>query len=56
MNNSFCVSFDKLEPAIIKELRKVHPNALPISTEWFLKGINGNDGQVVIWWAEAGDK
>jgi hypothetical protein len=49
-SDSFCVPFEKLEPAAIAELHAVHPGALPISTEWRLNCGPLSAGSVVIWW------
>lgn len=47
---SFCVPFEKLIPAVIAELHKVHPGALPINTEWRLQCGGLSEGSAVIWW------
>jgi hypothetical protein len=51
---AFCVQFEKLDEAVIAELHKVHPGALPISFDWVLNDAaaqwNGHKGSVVVWW------
>ncbi len=57
-SQSFCVPLSKLHPAAIAELQKVHPDALPISMEWRLRGgfsPDGEQGQVVIWWVPSSE-
>lgn len=51
--SSFCVSFENLEAAVIAELHKTHPDALPVSVEWKL---SGSGGSAVVWWVESPEK
>jgi hypothetical protein len=46
-SQSFCIDGEDLMPAAIAILRKRHPGALPISTEW---KTEGDKTALVIWW------
>ena len=46
-SQAFCVSSQQLEPAVIAELHKAHPGALPVSIDWT---TDGNLVSAVVWW------
>jgi hypothetical protein len=46
-SQSFCIDAEDLMPAAIAILRKKHPGALPISSEWKMQG---EKTALVIWW------
>jgi hypothetical protein len=47
MNEAFCIDAEDLVPAAIAILRKKHPGALPIASEW---KAEGERTALIIWW------